>query len=91
MAFGAIAAIIAAGKKPGRDVMVLSIDGSKDALQAIVDGKMNYVVQSSPFFGPIAFSTLKDYAAGKTIAPSLVLTDKAYDAANARAELPSAY
>src|SRR5271156_439121 len=40
MAIGAIAAIEAAGKKPGKDILVVSIDGEKDGLQAIIDGKM---------------------------------------------------
>ena len=40
MALGAIAAIEAAGKAPGKDVLVVSIDGEKDAVQAVVDGKL---------------------------------------------------
>ena len=40
MALGAIAALEAAGKKPGKDVIVVSIDGEKDAVQAIIEGEL---------------------------------------------------
>ena len=40
MAIGAIAALEAAGKMPGKDIIIVSIDGTRDALQAIIDGKM---------------------------------------------------
>jgi ribose transport system substrate-binding protein len=52
MAIGAIAALEAAGKKPGKDVIVVSIDGTRDALQAIIDGKMLATVECNPKFGP---------------------------------------
>jgi ABC-type sugar transport system substrate-binding protein len=48
MAIGAIAAIEAAGKKPGKDILVVSIDGEKDGLQAIIDGKMGATVRMQP-------------------------------------------
>ena len=54
MAIGAIAAIEAAGKKPGKDILVVSIDGEKDGLQAIIDGKMGATVECNPKFGPAA-------------------------------------
>lgn len=91
MAMGAIAALEAAGKAPGTDVMVLSIDGGKEAVQAVVDGKINAVVECNPRFGPKAFETLALYAAGETIEPALINEDMFYDQSNAAAELPNAY
>ena len=67
MAIGAVSAIQAAGKVPGKDILVLSIDGGKEAVQMVMDGKINYVVECNPRFGPKAFKTLKDYAAGKQV------------------------
>lgn len=40
MALGAIAAIEAAGKEPGKDILVMGFDGSPDAVEAIEQGKM---------------------------------------------------
>lgn len=48
MAIGAIQALELAGRKPGEDILVVSIDGTRDALQAIIDGKMGVTVRSSP-------------------------------------------
>ena len=91
MAMGAIAALEAAGKVPGKDVIVLSIDGGKEAVQAVVDGKINAVVECNPRFGPKAFETLARYAKGETIEPWVKNIDKFYDSSNAAAELANAY
>jgi ribose transport system substrate-binding protein len=91
MAIGAIAALEAAGKVPGKDVLVLSIDGGKEAVQLVVDGKIAAVVECNPRFGPKALETMLRYAKGETIEPALVNEDKFYDASNAAAELANAY
>jgi ribose transport system substrate-binding protein len=91
MAMGAIAALEAAGKVPGKDVLVLSIDGGKEAVQAVVDGKIAAVVECNPRFGPKAFETMQRYAKGEKIDPMIINDDKFYDASNAAAELGSAY
>jgi len=91
MAMGAIAALEAAGKVPGKDVLVLSIDGGKEAVQAVVDGKIAAVVECNPRFGPKAFETMQRYAKGETIDPMIINDDKFYDASNAAAELDGAY
>lgn len=91
MAIGAIAAIESAGKVPGKDVLVLSIDGGKEAVQAVIDGKIAAVVECNPRFGPKAFETMLRYAKGEKIEPLLVNEDKFYDPSNAAAELANAY
>ena len=40
MAFGAIQAIRAAGKAPGKDIKIVSIDGTEQAVQDVVSGTM---------------------------------------------------
>jgi ribose transport system substrate-binding protein len=91
MAVGAIAALEAAGKKPGQDVIVVSIDGTADALKAIAAGKMGATVQSSPFFGPVACETSKKFAKGESIPPWVKVEDKFYDKANAQAMMADGY
>lgn len=91
MAIGAIAAIEAAGKVPGKDVLVLSIDGGKEAVQAVIDGKIAAVVECNPRFGPKAFETMLRYAKGEKIDPLVINEDKFYDSTNAAAELANAY
>jgi galactofuranose transport system substrate-binding protein len=91
MAIGAIAALEAAGKVPGKDVIVVSIDGTKDAAQAIIDGKMGATVECNPKFGPKAFETMVKYANGETFPPKIVNPDRFFDISNAAAYLPEAY
>jgi galactofuranose transport system substrate-binding protein len=91
MALGAIAALEAAGKKPGKDVIVVSIDGEKDAVQAIIDGKLAATCECNPRFGPKAFATMLDYAAGKPIPPYIKNDDNFYDSSNAKEVLASAF
>jgi ribose transport system substrate-binding protein len=91
MAIGAIAALEAAGKKPGKDVIIVSIDGTRDALQAIVDGKMLATVECNPKFGPKAFQTLARYAKGEAIEPWVVNDDRFFDKSNAAQLIGEAY
>jgi ribose transport system substrate-binding protein len=91
MAMGAISAIEAAGKVPGKDILVLSIDGGKEAVQAVVDGKIAAVVECNPRFGPKAFDTAVAYAAGEKIPDKIINPDQFYDASNAKDLLSTAY
>lgn len=91
MAIGAIAAIEAAGKTPGKDLIVVSIDGTRDALQAIIDGKMLATVECNPRFGPKAFEVMAAYARGETIPAWVVNEDRFFDRTNAANLLAEAY
>ncbi|CTQ60771.1 MAG: ABC transporter substrate-binding protein [Roseibium album] len=91
MAIGAIQALELAGRKPGEDVLVVSIDGTRDALQAIIDGKMGVTVESSPFFGPLACETMKRYAAGESIEHWVQVKDRIFTTDNAAANIDEAY
>ena len=91
MAIGAIAALEAAGKAPGKDVIIVSIDGEKDAVQAIIDGKLAATCECNPRFGPKAFDTMKRYAAGEKLPPYIKNTDNFYDSTNAKDVLDSAF
>ena len=91
MAVGAISALEAAGKTPGKDVIIVSIDGTRDALQAVADGKMGATVECNPHFGPKAFETMMRFAKGEKIEPWVVNTDRFFDASNAKDNLADAY
>ena len=91
MAMGAIAAVEAAGKVPGEDITIVSVDGTRDALQAIIDGKLGATVECSPFFGPVAYETLASYADGQSIPPKIINEDRFFDEANAKEMISGAY
>lgn len=91
MAIGAIAALKAAGRHPGKDVTVVSIDGEKDALNAIINGEEGTSVQSSPFFGPVSFDTIDQYAAGTKLPDWIVVKDMQFTKDNAQQNLANSF
>jgi ribose transport system substrate-binding protein len=91
MALGALVALKSAGKTPGTDVHVISIDGTRNAVQKIVDGEMYSVVESNPRFGPLAFETLQKFMSGEEVSQNVVISDKLYGKDNATAEVGNAY
>lgn len=91
MAMGAIAALEAAGKVPGEDVIIVSIDGTADAAQAILDGKLGATCECSPKFGPKAFEVMHGYADGETFPAKLTNPDRFFDITNVEEYIPEAY
>jgi ABC-type sugar transport system substrate-binding protein len=91
MALGAIQALQAAGMKPGKDVLVVSVDGEKAALQAIAQGTMNVSVECNPRFGPIAFDTLEKHLNGEKVSTKIIVPDRFFDQSNAQQFVNEAY
>ena len=83
MALGAIQALKAAGMQPGKEVLVVSVDGQRTALEAIMRGEMNATVECNPRFGPIAFDTLEKYLRGEPVPAKIIIEDRFFDASNA--------
>lgn len=90
MALGAIVALKGAGKAAG-DVKVVSVDGTKGAVQAVADGWASAVIESNPRFGPLAFDTATKFFNGEPIPSDIVIEDRSYDESNAESDLGSAY
>jgi galactofuranose transport system substrate-binding protein len=88
MALGGIEAIEAAGLKPGQDILVISIEGSRKALEAIVAGKLNVTVECSPLLGPQLMAVVKEAAAGKPVPKRVITQELVFTRENAAAELP---
>lgn len=88
MALGAIEAIEAAGAVPGEDIKIISIDAVHDGMQALVDGKINYIVECNPLLGDLAAGLVKDVLAGKDVERAVYVEDQAFDQAAAEAALP---
>ncbi len=91
MALGAIQALKDAGKDPGTDVKVVSIDGTRQAVQAIIAGDINAVIETNPRFGPLAFDTIEKFLAGKPIPQKIIVQDDIYTKENAQEKLNETY
>lgn len=89
MAHGAVQAIEEAGLKPGKDITIVCIDALRPAVQAVVDGKINCVVECNPLFGPIVFDTAEKILAGEKVPKKLLNKDELIDATNAAKLLPT--
>ncbi len=91
MALGAIQAIEEAGKKPGEDIIVLSIDGMKSAFEAMVAGKLNCTVECNPLQGPKAMEAIAKILAGDTgdMPKKQMVLDKVFDQSVAADEIDS--
>jgi ribose transport system substrate-binding protein len=91
MALGAIQALKAAGLNPGTDVKIVSIDGQRAALEAIVRGELGATVESNPRFGPIAFDTIEQIRRGEQVPTKKLITDRFFDRTNAQQFVAEAY
>lgn len=78
MALGAIDAIEAAGLVPGEDVKIVSIDAVNDGLEALIDGKINYVVECNPLLGDLAAGIVKDVLAGEEVEKFQYVNDEKF-------------
>ena len=91
MAVGAIQALEDAGYSPGEDVTVVSVDGTRDALEAIVSGELGATVETNPRFGPLAFDTAERFLSGERVPQRITVKDRLFDAGNAEKFVDSAY
>jgi galactofuranose transport system substrate-binding protein len=89
MALGAIQALEEAGKKPGTDVIVVSIDGVKGAFEAMVAGKLNCTVECNPLLGPMAFDAVEKAVKGENVPKRTVVEDRVFDQSTAKEAIAS--
>jgi galactofuranose transport system substrate-binding protein len=88
MGLGAIEAIEAAGKKPGVDIKIITVDAVKDGMTALAAGKINYIVECSPLLGPQLMDLAKKVVKGETVEPRILTVESAFTPEQAKAVLP---
>ena len=79
MALGAIQAIEEAGKKPGKDIVIISIDGVKTMFEAINEGKANCTVECNPLIGPQLFEVVEKIHAGEKVPARIPSQEGVFD------------
>lgn len=89
MALGAIQAIEEYGKKPGEDIVIISVDGIKPAFEAIAAGKMNCTVECTPLLGPELVKAAKELKKGGELPRWIVSNDRVFAEQDAVDELPN--
>ena len=89
MAIGAIQAIEAAGIKPGKDIIIVSIDAVKGAFEAMMAGKLNVSVECNPLLGPQLMNIVKDVKAGKQLPKRINTEESIFPMETAAKEFPN--
>ena len=89
MGLGAIEAIEAAGKVPGKDIKVITVDAVHDGMQALADGKINYIVECSPLLGDQLMALAKKVVAGESVPERVVTEETTFTQEQAKEALPS--
>jgi ABC-type sugar transport system substrate-binding protein len=88
MGLGAIEAIEAAGKKPGTDIKIITVDAVKDGMTALAAGKINYIVECSPLLGPQLMDLAKKVKAGDTVEQRVLTEETTFTQEQAKTALP---
>ncbi|WP_331272437.1 ABC transporter substrate-binding protein [Motilibacter aurantiacus] len=89
MGLGAIEAIEAAGLKPGEDIKIITVDAVKDGMQALADGKINFIVECNPLLGPQLMDAVKKVVAGEEIPTRIETEETTFTQEQAKAALPT--
>ncbi len=89
MALGAIQAIEEAGLQPGKDILIVSVDGVKAAFEAMKAGKLNCTVECNPLIGGQVMDLAEKLAAKQEVPRRVFSQEGIFDQSKAEAELPN--
>ncbi|MDP4183339.1 MAG: ABC transporter substrate-binding protein [Bacillota bacterium] len=89
MAIGAIEAIEEYGLRPGKDIIIVSIDAGKDAFKTMMAAKLNCTVECSPVMGPKLMEAVKDLVNGKKIPKKIYVPEDVFPMENAARIYPT--
>ena len=67
MTLGALEVLEKAGAHPGQDVIMITVDGAKEAVEALKQGRVNCVVQCTPALGDAVMELVHRLMAGESI------------------------
>lgn len=92
MAFGAVEALEAAkdlGLKPGKDVLIIGVDGVRRGFQFLIEKRINALVECNPLLGKFVLKVAVDVLNGRSVPARMYLEDKVFTVHNAAAALPT--
>lgn len=89
MAIGAIEALEANNFKPGKDIIIVSIDAAKGAFNAMINGKMNCSIESNPLVGTVLAKMVKSIYYGGSVEKKVFLENHVFPANEAKKFLPN--
>lgn len=92
MTFGAMQALDEAGLTYGKDgdVILISFDAVRKALQYCMDGKINLCVECNPLHGPRVDELIRQYLKGETIPKQIFVEETVFTPENLTPEIIAA-
>jgi simple sugar transport system substrate-binding protein len=88
MGLGAVQALQEAGLKPATDVKIITVDATKGAFQAMIDGTVNTVVECNPLLAKQVYEAALKAANGETLPKWVPSIEGVFYAADAEKLLP---
>ncbi|GHJ53225.1 LacI family transcriptional regulator [Nonomuraea sp. TT08I-71] len=89
MGLGALEAITAAGKVPGKDITIITVDAVKDGMQALADGRFNFIAECSPLLGPQLMDLVKKVHNGEEVPARIETQETTFTQEQAKEALPN--
>jgi simple sugar transport system substrate-binding protein len=89
MAMGAMEAMDERGIVPGKDIVIVSVDAQRSALEALKQGRLNCVVECSPYIGERLMQLVRDLAAGREIPPTIYSDGRIFTEDDPPSSLPN--
>lgn len=92
MAFGVVEAIEEnkqLGLKPGKDILIVGVDGVRHGFELLVEKKLNALVECNPLLGKIVLKVVIEVLRGRSFPPTMYMEDKVFTTHNAAQALPS--
>ncbi len=84
MALGAIKAIEEYGLRPGKDILIVSVDATAAAFKAMMAGKLNCTVECNPLLGPQLMQAVKSLLSGRQLPIRIITSEGVFPAETAR-------
>jgi len=78
MGLGAIEAIEAAGKVPGQDIRIITVDAVKDGMTALSEGKINFIVECNPLLGDQLMELAEQVVAGEEVEKRVLVEESTF-------------
>jgi simple sugar transport system substrate-binding protein len=78
MTLGAIDALKESGIQPGEDIVIISIDAEQEAIDALIRGEINCIVECNPKQGPDIIDLAKKLALGEYIPRVMYMQEEVF-------------
>lgn len=79
MTFGAIEVMQDAGIRPGKDIVIISVDATQRIIEYLKQGAVNCVIECNPNSGPQVMEIAKKIGAGERVQKQIYINETVFD------------